>query len=172
MTTSWLTCRYCVMRFLEEKTEVANVIWQKKHTRANDAKFFSDTHDYVLAATKSISSLQLNLFSRTQEMIDANYLNPDNDEKVVSSPIQAKTPNPDYIYPITTPTGIVREPPGGTSWQFSQEAFFCDMWKITTYGLVQTVEECLERRNSRQYSRCCFQGKAIWYSAPNDLAPQ
>lgn len=107
------------------KNRVANVIWQKKHTRANDAKFFSDTHDYVLVYAKSISSLQLNLMPRTQEMIDANYSNPDNDERGpwIASPIQAKTPNPDYIYPITTPAGIVREPPGGTSWQFSQEAF-------------------------------------------------
>ena len=32
---------------------VASVIWQKKHTRANDAKWFSDNHDYVLVYAKN-----------------------------------------------------------------------------------------------------------------------
>ena len=31
---------------------VANVIWQKTHTRANDARWFSDNHDYIIVHAK------------------------------------------------------------------------------------------------------------------------
>src|SRR2546427_6970932 len=31
-----------------EENLIGNVIWQKKYTRSNDAKFFSDNHDHIL----------------------------------------------------------------------------------------------------------------------------
>ena len=31
---------------------VANAIWQKKHTRSNDAKWLSDNHDHILIFAK------------------------------------------------------------------------------------------------------------------------
>ena len=48
---------------------VANCIWQKKHTRANDARCFSDTHDYILVYAKSIENLELNLMPRTAQIL-------------------------------------------------------------------------------------------------------
>jgi len=35
-----------------EQNFVANVIWQKKYTRANDTKWFSDNHDHILCYGK------------------------------------------------------------------------------------------------------------------------
>ncbi len=32
---------------------VATVVWQKKHTRANDARWLSDNHDFILCAAKN-----------------------------------------------------------------------------------------------------------------------
>ncbi|MBM3635762.1 MAG: site-specific DNA-methyltransferase [Alphaproteobacteria bacterium] len=32
---------------------VASIIWQKKHTRSNDAKYFSDNHDFIICYSRS-----------------------------------------------------------------------------------------------------------------------
>jgi adenine-specific DNA-methyltransferase len=76
-----------------ERNFVANVIWEKKYTRANDATYFSDNHDHILcyAKNKRVSddplSLAKNCFKirgleRTEEQKGA-YQNPDKHEKGV-----------------------------------------------------------------------------------------
>ncbi len=103
---------------------VATVIWEKKHTRSNDARWLSDNHDFVLCYAKNKSQWQRNLLPRTDE--DSNgYSNIDNDPRGVwaSGPCHAKTPNPKDIYPITTPSGRTLMPPAGTSWRFSEKRF-------------------------------------------------
>src|SRR3989344_5904490 len=40
-----------------EENFVADIIWQKKYTQSNDAKYFSDTHDFILSYAKNISNL-------------------------------------------------------------------------------------------------------------------
>lgn len=101
---------------------VANCIWHKKHTRSNDAKWFSDNHDYILVYAKDKSIWRPNLLPRSEES-SKGYTNPDNDPRGVwaSGPCHAKTPNPKDIYPITTPSGRTVMPPPGTSWRFSQD---------------------------------------------------
>lgn len=101
---------------------VCNVIWQKKHTRANDAKWFSDNHDFILSYAKNKETWRPNLLPRTEDSSN-NYTNPDNDPRGVwaSGPCHAKTPNEKDIYPIKTPSGREILPPVGTSWRFSQE---------------------------------------------------
>lgn len=101
---------------------VANVIWHKKHTRANDARWFSDNHDFILVFAKNKDKWIPNLLPRTEESMKG-YTNPDNDPRGVwaSGPCHVKTPNPKDIYPITTPSGRVVMPPNGTSWRFSEQ---------------------------------------------------
>lgn len=101
---------------------VANCIWHKKHTRSNDAKWFSDNHDYILVYAKDKLTWRPNLLPRTEESA-RGYTNPDNDPRGVwaSGPCHAKTPNPKDIYPITTPSGRIVMPPPGTSWRFSED---------------------------------------------------
>lgn len=103
---------------------VANVIWQKKHTRANDAKWFSDNHDFILVYAKSKSNWRPNLLPRPKNSIDG-YSNPDNDPRGVwaSNPCHVKTPSETCIYPITIPSGRVVNPPAGRSWMCSKERF-------------------------------------------------
>ena len=100
---------------------VSTVIWHKKHTRANDARWFSDNHDFILVYAKTKEIWKPNLLPRTAESI-RGYTNPDNDSRGVwaSGPCHAKTPNEKDIYPITTPSGRVVMPPAGTSWRFSK----------------------------------------------------
>ena len=101
---------------------VANVIWHKKHTRSNDAKWFSDNHDFILVYAKDKASWRPNLLPRSEDSL-SNYTNPDNDHRGVwaSGPCHVKTPNPKDIYPIITPSGREVLPPNGTSWRFSQD---------------------------------------------------
>jgi adenine-specific DNA-methyltransferase len=102
---------------------VANVVWQKKHTRANDARWLSDNHDHILLFAKNKEGWQRNLLSR--EGNESGYTNIDNDPRGVwaSGPCHAKTPNEKDIYPITTPSGRKIMPPSGTSWRFSKNNF-------------------------------------------------
>ncbi len=103
---------------------VCSVIWHKKGTRSNDARWFSDNHDYILVYAKNKEDWKPNLLPRPEDSADG-YSNPDNDPRGVwaSGPCHAKTPNPKDIYEITTPSGRTLLPPPGTSWRFSQERF-------------------------------------------------
>lgn len=38
---------------------IANVIWEKKYTVANDAKYFSDTHDFIVTYAKNKSNFKI-----------------------------------------------------------------------------------------------------------------
>jgi len=71
---------------------VNNVIWEKKYTRANDAKFFSDNHDHILVYAKNKEIWKLNTLPRTAKMNKA-YKNPDNHPKGLwkATPLQAKS---------------------------------------------------------------------------------
>ena len=106
------------------KNFIANCIWHKKHTRANDAKWFSDNHDHILCFAKNKEIWHPNLLPRTEKSIKG-YTNPDNDPRGVwaSGPCHVKTPNEKDIYEITTPSGRKILPPTGTSWRFSRVNF-------------------------------------------------
>lgn len=106
------------------KNFVANIIWHKKHTRANDAKWFSDNHDHILCYAKNKETWERNLIPRTDK--DAKgYTNPDNDPRGVwaSGPCHVKTPSEKDIYEIETPSGRKIMPPAGTSWRFAKDKF-------------------------------------------------
>jgi len=101
---------------------VCSFIWEKKHTRANDAKYISDNHDYLLFYAKSIENLKINRLPRTEDA-NSRFKNPDNDPRGVwiSQPLQVKTPSDAYIYEIETPSGRKVVPPNGRSWAFGKE---------------------------------------------------
>jgi len=103
---------------------VNNAIWHKKHSRSNDAKWFSDNHDHILVYAKNKLEWKINKLPRTAEQ-DKSYKNPDNDPRGVwmSQPIQVKTPSDAYIYEITTPIGNKFWPPQGRSWQFGPDRY-------------------------------------------------
>ena len=106
------------------KNFIANVVWQKKHTRANDARWFSDNHDHIIAHAKNKNSWEINRLPR-EDKHNKIFSNPDNDPRGVwaSGPCHVKTPNEKDIYPITTPSGRKIMPPQGTSWRYSEKKF-------------------------------------------------
>lgn len=103
---------------------VATIVWQKKSSPQNDAKFFSDTHDYILVYAKNKKNLRLNGISRTNKQ-DDRYTNRDNDDRGVwtSSDLTVKTPNPRYLYEIKLPSGRIVQPSASRSWGISEETF-------------------------------------------------
>jgi adenine-specific DNA-methyltransferase len=100
---------------------VANVIWQKKHTRANDAKWFSDNHDHILCFAKNKEKWQRNLLERTDEA-NSSYSNPDNDPRGIwqSLPLQAKS-GTDTNFIHTFKNGVSWTPPKGRFSAFSHQ---------------------------------------------------
>lgn len=103
---------------------LASVIWKKKYSSQNDAKFFSDMHDLIHVYAKNIDSFKINGLPRSKEM-NARYKNPDNDPRGDWKPgdLSAKRVTPADIYPIKTPSGRVVNPPTGRSWGLNKQSF-------------------------------------------------
>ena len=107
-----------------EKNFVAQLIWERAFAPKNDAKFVSNSHDYILMYAKEIQKFKIGRLPRTEEA-NARYSNPDNDPRGVwtSSDISVKTYNAACDYPITTPSGKIVEPPAARCWSLSRNAF-------------------------------------------------
>ena len=103
---------------------VAQLVWERAFSPKNDARFISNSHDYVLMYAKDITQFVIGRLPRTEEA-NARYSNPDNDPRGVwmSSDISVKTYNAECDYPITAPSGRVIEPPAGRCWSLSKKAF-------------------------------------------------
>ena len=107
-----------------EENFIADLVWERAFSPKNDARFISNSHDYVLMYAKNIENFIIGRLPRTEEA-NARYSNPDNDPRGVwmSSDISVKTYNAENDYPITTPSGRVVEPPAGRCWSLSAKAF-------------------------------------------------
>ena len=103
---------------------VCNVIWEKKYSPQNDAKYLSDSHDFILVYAKNKNIWRPNLLPRTDEM-NARYSNPDNDPRGVwtSADFTAKRFTPADCYPITLPSGRIIYPTQGRSWISGKKRF-------------------------------------------------
>ena len=102
---------------------VANAVWQKKYTVANDAKWLSDNHDHVLIYSQNKESWRPNRLGRSAEM-DARYRNPDKHPKGPwkATPLHAKSGSAKaekFVY--TFKNGVTWSPPSGTFPRFSPD---------------------------------------------------
>ena len=103
---------------------VNNVIWEKKYSPQNDAKWLSDSHDHVLVYARNKEVWRPNLLLRTVAM-DARYKNPDNDPRGPwkSSDFSVKTYTASTDYPIKLPAGRIVNPPESRCWVVSKEKY-------------------------------------------------
>ena len=103
---------------------VANIIWEKKYSPQNDAKWFSDSHDFIMVYAKNKSIWRPNLLPRTDEM-NARYKNPDNDPRGPWKPgdLSVRTYNQNCDYEITLPSGRVVRPSESRCWGVTKERF-------------------------------------------------
>jgi adenine-specific DNA-methyltransferase len=104
---------------------VANVVWQKKYTVANDAKWLSDNHDHVLVYALNKAAWRPYRLGRSEEM-DGRYRNPDNHAKGPwkSTPLYAKRSGTEkeQSFEFLFKNGVIWSPPRGTSPRFPAEA--------------------------------------------------
>ncbi len=107
-----------------EQNLVGSVIWERAFAPKNDAKFLSDSHDYIVIYAKSLIVFQIGKLPRTEEA-NARYKNPDNDPRGPWTPdnLTVKTYSVNNDYPITTPSGRVVNPAHGSCWRVSRERF-------------------------------------------------
>ena len=103
---------------------VAQLVWQRAFAPKNDARFVSNSHDYVLMFARDINSFKIGRLPRTEEA-NARYANPDNDPRGVwmSSDMSVKTYSAANDYPIVTPAGVTIEPPAGRCWSLAKNEF-------------------------------------------------
>ncbi len=98
-----------------------NIIWQKKYSPQNDAKWFSDNHDFILCYAKDKNVWRPNLLERSDKQ-NAAYKNPDNDIRGAwkATDLSVKTYSAANDYEITTPSGRVISPPASRCWSVSK----------------------------------------------------
>ena len=103
---------------------INNVIWQKKFSPQNDARYFSDNHDFMVCYAKHKNNWERKLLPRTEEQ-NSRYTNPDNDPRGnwTSSDLTVKTYNPNTDYEITTPSGKIIKPAQSRCWSVSKQRF-------------------------------------------------
>lgn len=102
---------------------VSTIVWQKIHSIKNDAKYFSENHEYALVYAKNIENINIHLLPRTEEM-NSRYKNPDNDERGPwqSGDLVASGERSNGHFIVTSPkTGKQFDVPAGKHWVYSQE---------------------------------------------------
>lgn len=102
---------------------VANVVWQKKYTIANDARWLAANHDHILVYAKDKDLWRPNRMPRTEGM-DARYRNPDRHPKGPwkATPLHAKSGTDrgrDFVFVFRN--GVAWRPPRGTYPRFTAE---------------------------------------------------
>ena len=99
---------------------IQTVIWRNCDNSNNDAKQFSQDHNYILVYSKDENWESYKL-DRTEEQ-SKHYKNPDNDPRgpwFDGNPVNSPNPRPNLRYSITTPNGNVIAPPAN-GWRWNR----------------------------------------------------
>lgn len=99
---------------------LANIVWEKVHTRKNSSRFFSTSHEHILVYARDKGRWDRILLPREGE---SAYKNPDNHPKGPWK-LDPITAHNEYSadYKITKPNGVVLSRPQGRYWAFSEES--------------------------------------------------
>lgn len=106
---------------------VANVIWEKKFSPQNDAKYLSDNHDHILVFARDKARWHRNLLPRSLKQ-EKNFKNPDNDPRGPWSSAdytcaKSKEERPNLYYAIRNPnTGKDVWPNPTRVWAFDESS--------------------------------------------------
>ena len=101
---------------------VGTVVWERAFAPKNDAKYLSNSHDYLVIYAKDILTFSIGKLPRTDEA-NNRYKNPDNDSRGpwAADNLTVKTYSAAYDYEITTPNGRIVKPTDGRCWVTSKE---------------------------------------------------
>jgi site-specific DNA-methyltransferase (adenine-specific)/adenine-specific DNA-methyltransferase len=106
---------------------IAVLAWQKRVSPANDAKYFSSDHEYVIVYARNKDSWRPNRLERTAEQLK-NYKNPDDDPRgpwnsATYTCNKSADERPNLYHGITNPnTGNVVWPKKTAVWKYDPEA--------------------------------------------------
>ena len=105
-----------------EKNFIAQIVWQKIHSIKNDARYFSQSHEYVFVYAQNIDSVKIQLLPRTEAM-NSRYTNKDNDPRGPwqSGDLVATGERTNGHFIVTSPkTGKQFDVPQGKHWVYSE----------------------------------------------------
>ena len=105
-----------------ESNFVTQIVWQKIHSIKNDARFFSENHEYALIYARNKEKYKVELLPRTAEM-NERYKNPDNDPRGPwqSGDLVASGERSNGHFIITSPkSGKTFDVPQGKHWVYSE----------------------------------------------------
>lgn len=105
-----------------ESNFVTIIAWQCLDTIKNDAKYFSDNHEYILVYARILEKLAIQGIEKGDKQ-RAYYKNYDNDPRgdYLLTPLHAKSGTASGIYSYTFSNGQTWTPPQGTYPRFSKE---------------------------------------------------
>ena len=106
-----------------ESNFITQIVWQKIHSIKNDARYFSENHEYALIYAKNKEHFKVGLLPRTEEM-NSRYKNPDNDPRGPwqSGDLVASGERSNGHYIIKSPkSGKEFDVPQGKHWVYSEE---------------------------------------------------
>ena len=101
---------------------IAEIAWQCLDTIKNDAKFFSDNHEYILVYARCITNVVIQGVKKGEKQ-KSYYKNYDNDPRgeYLLTPLHAKSGSENGIYSFTFSNGQTWTPPKGTYPRFSKD---------------------------------------------------
>ena len=104
-----------------EKNYITEIAWQCLDTIKNDAKYFSDNHEYILVYAKLIEYVSIQGVKKGEKQRNY-YKNYDNDPRgdYLLTPLHAKSGTDSGIYSYTFSNGQTWTPPQGTYPRFSK----------------------------------------------------
>lgn len=109
-----------------EENFVAQIVWQKRTSPANDAQWYSSDHEYLVVYAKNKLSWKPERSERTEEQ-DKYYKNPDNDPRGAYNAAtytcnKSRSERPSLYYGIINPfTGLEVFPDENAVWKFAYE---------------------------------------------------
>lgn len=113
---------------------ISNVIWEKKSSPQNDAKWISDNHDHILVYARNKDVWRPKKLTRTDAQ-NSIYKNSDEFDGIDSKgklygrgpwfpgDMTVKTISEKALYPITVPSGRVVYPAKGRAWVYYEDKF-------------------------------------------------
>jgi len=155
------------------KNFVTNVIWEKKSSPQNDAKWISDNHDHILVYAKNKDLWRPFKLERTGAH-NSIYCNSDEFDGIDSNgkiygrgpwfpgDMTVKTISDKALYAITAPSGRIVHPAKGRAWVYFEDRFN-ELIKDNriTFGKEGNNKPCIKRFLSELEGKGVV-SKSIW----------
>lgn len=140
--------RLLLDKTFSEQNFLAEIAWQCLDTIKNDAKYFSNNHEYIFCYAKKKEFLKMQGIKKGDKQ-RAYYKNYDNDSRgdYLLTPLHAKSGTAAGIYTFTFSNGQIWTPPKGTFPRFSKET----LKKLDDEGRLYLDPECKKTPQKKTY---------------------